>query len=202
MRSLDSLRPAWSGRLRHGSPPSVPSNDTLPNKNHQSVPLSFKPSNNIVSNVKQIKDPHDNQIKKIKITNPPAFFTQKTFEKIVGTNSNKKSIQLINLTDPFVNVDETLKTSKELNSNNPFANDVNENQCDPFDTSPMQTALSGSFSNPTHNPLRKNYSSLNKELSSRSAHSKVNTIIYFFLHIYFLLLTTLFSADFNYFNIL
>ncbi|XP_057328451.1 DENN domain-containing protein 1B-like isoform X1 [Microplitis mediator] len=173
VRSLDSLRPAWSGRLRHGSPPSVPSNDTLPNQNYQSAPLSFKSSNNIVSNVKQTKDSHDNQITKIKIINPPVLFTQKKIEKIVGNNSDKKNNQLINLTDPFVNVDEKLRPSKELNSNNPFANDVNEKQCDPFDTSPMQTALSGSFSDPiTHNPLRKNYSSLNKELSSCSAHSK------------------------------
>lgn len=179
VRSLDSLRSAWTGRLRHGSPPSVPSNETLPNKNFQSVSLSLKSPSNIVSKVERTEDSYDNQIKKFNNQNSTIFFTKQKPSQTVATGSiDKKNNDLIKLTNPFINFDERLSQSKGLDLDNPFANGMIGKEYDPFDTSQIHTRLNSSFSDPiTHNPLKKNYSLSTNELSSCSAHLKVNTII-------------------------
>ncbi|KAG8042296.1 hypothetical protein G9C98_004930 [Cotesia typhae] len=175
VRSLDSLRSAWTGRLRHGSPPSVPSNETLPNKNFQSVSLSLKSPSNIVSKVERNKDSYDNQIKKFNNQNPTIFFTKQNPSQTVTTGSiDKKNNDLIKLTNPFINFDEKLSQSKRLDLDNPFANGmIGKEYDDPFDTSQIHTLLNSSFSDPnTHNPLKKNYSLSTNELFSCSAHLK------------------------------
>lgn len=73
VRSLDSLRPAWSGRLRHGPPPSTVvtnSSAAFPNQSHPTTPCPKKvmchqfniprtiADHNVIPNARQLPSPN------------------------------------------------------------------------------------------------------------------------------------------------
>ncbi|XP_063977019.1 DENN domain-containing protein 1B isoform X1 [Diachasmimorpha longicaudata] len=121
VRSLDSLRPAWSGRLRHGSPSSIPTSDATQSPKH---PLNclIPPCQTIPS--KLAKKTTESPIKHSKSHDKPI----KAESPVVNEYINP-----ITITNPFVNGVTT--------PSNPFRGDIfqvdDESKVtnDPFDTS-------------------------------------------------------------------
>ncbi|XP_011310982.1 DENN domain-containing protein 1A isoform X2 [Fopius arisanus] len=128
VRSLDSLRPAWSGRLRHGSPSSIPTSDA--------TPCPKNPSNYLI--------PPCNQT-------IPSKLAKKTIERIV--KNHKALDKPLKVDPPVANeyINPTAITNPFVNgvttSSNPFRTDIfqvdEESKItnDPFDTSQVHLPL-------------------------------------------------------------
>lgn len=119
VRSLDSLRPAWSGRLRHGSPSSIPPTDAIqksPKNPHYLIP----PCSQTIPS--KLAKKCERVVKPKKIDEP----------RIKSSVANEY-INPVTITNPFAN--------GTVSPVNPFRNDLfqvdDEAKVtnDPFDTS-------------------------------------------------------------------
>ena len=194
VRSLDSLRPAWSGRLRHGPLPySLAQNPSDIPPKPKSMP---NPPPEVLSN--QFSDLYSNKTCSNSQSSKGFLYSQlvDTTPLINNPSDVSKNIQTlheyINPSNPFAN-NQILKsqvnglvTDKEgeikdklMCSKDPFEADssVKSSLQDPFDTSRVLIPLNPTFHSINHKPSINFYPSptLNTELCSSHAKVNINT---------------------------
>lgn len=205
VRSLDSLRPAWSGRLRHGPLPySFSSNSTDIPPKPNSIP---DPPRELLSN--QGCDLYSNKLPQhsesnLNLQRKKDFLNSQLMDTAPLINISSDALknveahhEYINPSNPFADrqvlkpkingkVFESGgdgKVSDKLLCKDPFEADslVKSNLQDPFDTSRVLIPMNPTFNSMNHQPSINSHPSppLNTELCS--SHAKVNTITHFFL---------------------
>ncbi|KAK0089989.1 hypothetical protein PV325_004122 [Microctonus aethiopoides] len=182
VRSLDSLRPAWSGRLRHGSPSFIPTSDKIIGQNTKS--FIRLPKKNVDLNLDDAKELSSSSSSSLLFLSPN--IKQKEFLSIEKStlphsveeyekphNNMNTNYKFINPTNPFINIESILEQYNEHNFHNPFMNDLFEKENDPFDTSRIHipTTL------PQHSlaSMTQKSPALNTEITKCSAHVKVTS---------------------------
>lgn len=205
VRSLDSLRPAWSGRLRHGPLPySLSQNSTDIPPKPKSMP---DPPRELLSN--QVSDLYSNKFPQNSESNS-SLQRKKDFlnSQLVDTSplinispdapkNAETHHEYINPSNPFANKqvlkskingevfgsEKEGKVSDKLLCKDPFEADslVKSSLQDPFDTSRVLIPMNPTFHSMNHQPSINSHPSppLNTELCS--SHAKVNTITHFFV---------------------
>lgn len=199
VRSLDSLRPAWSGRLRHGPLPFSPNSTEIPPKPKfnpeppqeiSSNQYDLETSKKITPNVKlkQNSQISNNSNSKLVDTSPLIHISP-------NIKKNEETIrEIINPSNPFVNSEmlNSKLNGKEFSSDDkerkvtdklltdPFDDDsVKSNLQDPFDTSRVLIPMNPVFHSTNNEKSINSHPSqpLNTELCS--SHAKVNITTHF-----------------------